>query len=492
MNPLDSALDLLRSKSLDDVVQGALLVDALGPDQVEMALSRLGREHAADAVRFVRARAEGRRAVRLSELSDFHDDDASLELLCRLFPEVEALDLRDNVAFGNVGRLDGLEHLRVLDLSGCTSVETDEYDNEIEGGDLYGVQDVSSLGRLPSLRVVNLSGCRHLDSSTLSALTQVEHLDLSEVPNVEAEHLAGLTRLTSLRVEFWQPLEPLRGLASLEELHLEGERDPLTLAPLAELRALRVFSYRSRKNRERIVLEGCRLRAFLDEFVARSTAIRALPVSEEHIGALLAFRAAVADSDGKAAERALDILSATPDPRALEHIVHLRASSLDHTQVRARLVHLGVLHCGVITLDLDEHHGATPLATFRGTAVEHIVATRKRVELGDLLHFPALRTAKLGTHGSTWEGGTERDYLPLSTHPTLETLELTHADDVPAAWRRRLEGASLAAFFEFYATPSVRAFLGLDSSSARASDKGSDPGDPDATLFGDPDARFPF
>lgn len=79
----------------------------VAPAHVEMALSRLGREYAADSVRFVRARAEGRRAVRLSELSNFHDNDLTLELLYRLFPEVEALDLSDNVAFGNVRRLDG-------------------------------------------------------------------------------------------------------------------------------------------------------------------------------------------------------------------------------------------------------------------------------------------------------------------------------------------------------------------------------------------------
>ena len=508
MNPIDKALDLLRSSNMDDVVQGALLLESLGLGALQTARTKICNGVGARAVDIVRARLEGRRGLRLDDVEDPPypcDRDPALALLTRLFPDVEALDLSSNTRFSRLDNLHGLDHLRILDLSGCTSVQTDEYENEVEGGDVYGVQSVRDLAELAALVTLNLRGCTHLDHTSIAFLKQVEHLDLTDTRPASAADVAPLTRLRTLRADLTREgsLEPLRALTALEELHLGGIASVLSLAPLADLPVLRVLSFTSPVDRRYTHLEGYPLREFLDGITAQNAQILGLPIPPEHARALVQFHTAVGTGDADAASAALDVLGAAPDPAVLGTIVHLRPESLRRSSIRARLVRLGIDHCGETSLDLDDDLSAGALGAFAGCAAEHIVVTKTRTELHAYLRFPSLRSLTLGTHTDGYRPASERDYRLLSGIPTLEALDLTQATDVPRAWRRRLEGTDLANFFAFYDDEAVRNFLGLpptDEAPAPETSPGeADPASPwapetDATFedFGRGGGDFPF
>ncbi|KAL4458012.1 hypothetical protein ABPG75_012877 [Micractinium tetrahymenae] len=144
--------------------------------------------------------------------------------------------LRELDVSWNNGLVGGLSHLAAcsqlthLDVSECYEVATRE------------------LGALPALRVLNLKevdlkGAGRV--AALSALTQLETLDLTETDAAEAlPVVAALPCLSSLHLEYaiaadgWQHLARMRGLASLDLSGCGLARIPQELSSLSALQRL--------------------------------------------------------------------------------------------------------------------------------------------------------------------------------------------------------------------------------------------------------------
>lgn len=198
------------------------------------------------------------------------------------FSNLRSLNLSGCSSIADIAPLAGLKSLRTLNLSGCESVT-----------------GIASLAELKSLRILNLSGCKLLsDVSVLSEFEELNHLDLSNcrkimnfscirkltklvglslertgfgaadslvlsnlvaLANLNLSNCPGLDNLHSLlniinisdlnlagnrRIDNFSPLSQFKKLARLNLNECENLQ---TVDPLSTLRALRSFSFTSRR-----------------------------------------------------------------------------------------------------------------------------------------------------------------------------------------------------------------------------------------------------
>jgi hypothetical protein len=312
-------------------------------------------------------------------------------------------------------------------------------------------------------------------AASLSALTQVEDLDLTDTEVESLEPLHTLRQLRRLRADAPSGVVPLalRALASLEDLTILGVEDVQTLFPLiAELPSLRRLDLgaptthsrgTSHKRDAPRTFEGIALLDLCDQARAQRSGTQGPDVDDTSKAALARFHDAVTLGDRDGAIAAIEALDQLGDATAIESIAALRNEKIRSQRLQGLLAWLGVKHAGDRTLDLASDVEPNELPRFHGLELHHIRLGDAEGWRGtvpdtfdDLTKFSTLQTLTVARCRKGW-----RDYAPLRHLADLRQLDLRNADDVGPRWRQNLEGAELATFLELYADASGRNALGL-------------------------------
>ena len=175
-----------------------------------------------------------------------HFGDAGLLAELSRLPQLERVGLRDIDGLRDLAPLEFLDHPRWFGLHRC--------------------RDLADITRLPrwaaTLRRVWLRDSPGLDPAPLSALADLELLDLSGSAVESLEPLSGMKALQTLRLTDHRPLPdlaPLRNLPALRHLWLYDSSE-IDLTPLAGRENLTVYLMRGQEARGIELLEpSCRI-----------------------------------------------------------------------------------------------------------------------------------------------------------------------------------------------------------------------------------------
>ncbi len=172
-------------------------------------------------------------------------------------PNLSGLQL---AGIGDVARLDRLRDLAALeiiglrDISGLTDIAPLGFLGAPKWLGLHNCPDLTNLDGLtrwaPSLRRLWLKDCGEADFAPLSALHELDLLDLWGHAPADLSVLSGMHRLQTLRLSgqaTLPDLAPLRDLASLRRLWLYRSGD-IDLTPLAGKAGLAIYAGRSHQH----------------------------------------------------------------------------------------------------------------------------------------------------------------------------------------------------------------------------------------------------
>ncbi|CAI0468889.1 unnamed protein product [Linum tenue] len=163
--------------------------------------------------------------------------------------KLEHLNVRRCTKLMEATGIEGLESLRLLDMSGCSSIT--------KLGDLSGLKNlvelhmkkctkltrVTGIDRLETLRALKMSGCRSIKQlGDLSGLENLHTLDISGC--IELTEVKGIERLPSLEY-LWmsdcrsiKELGNLSGLRKLRQFHIRGCTELTEVKGLERLQSL--------------------------------------------------------------------------------------------------------------------------------------------------------------------------------------------------------------------------------------------------------------